>query len=296
MLDQVISQHVVTQLQSSNIVLGKIPASCSGIHQPLDVSPLFRAAKSRMKSVVAKASIVSNTVLETHVRNALSLLESKCNVSVKSEQKNKVVYGCSVIVQTLQDTVKRSHIVKGFETCGQYPLDFNKIMSQCYKDVDQEMLNKLLLSTNAHVEYFLDHGQLTDEQLDASDIPQSPTKKSVPRDERAIYNQRAVIVTHFSTVDRYQTHVNAGLNLGTTITACRDPVEKKNLKNAAKLVAASQKKEDKKKKEADRLANLSKEEIAAERAHKREIAAGKRIVKEADLQSAKALLVQAVSK
>ncbi len=53
-LDQVFSVETYGILRDADIDVGKIPASCSGILQPSDVSPLFRAAKEKLRSLLLK--------------------------------------------------------------------------------------------------------------------------------------------------------------------------------------------------------------------------------------------------
>jgi len=47
-LDVLMNNDITELLKETHVFLGKISASCSGIHQASDVSPLFRAAKQKV--------------------------------------------------------------------------------------------------------------------------------------------------------------------------------------------------------------------------------------------------------
>ncbi len=59
-LDEAFRPDVRSLLRQKNIHLGKLLVFCSGIHQPPDVSPLFRAAKTRLRGLLSNKSSHSN--------------------------------------------------------------------------------------------------------------------------------------------------------------------------------------------------------------------------------------------
>jgi hypothetical protein len=262
-------------LKTHSIDFGKVSASCSAIHQPSDVSPLFKTVKSKLKTITKKQADVSNDLVEHHMRSQFDTATHKALKDISSELKTKIIHGCLSIQYALQQCIQPRFIVNGFKDCGQYPLEYERIMSQCYREISNEALGAMKDATDANVEFFLKHGQLTEEQLDSTGIPQFDVNdegKATPRDKRVLNHQRAVLLSHPDTIDRYTEYVNRGLPLGDTIIQLPQGQERKEMAAAAKLVEKDNRKkasEEKRKLEATRKAQLSKEERDAELAHKR---------------------------
>ena len=71
-LNQVFFTDVLKMLKSKMISLGKISVSCSGIHQPSDMSPLFKATKKARKKCMANPSLLKpHPLLSNNLRLAL---------------------------------------------------------------------------------------------------------------------------------------------------------------------------------------------------------------------------------
>lgn len=280
-------------LKSSAVDFGKISASCSGIHQPSDVSPIFKSVKARLKTIIKKDTDVSNDILEAHMRNLFKETPHKVLKEVSPELKNKIIYGCLSIKYALEDCMRPRLIRDGFKNCGQFPLSYKAIMDQCYSEITHEDFEAMKEATDMNVEYFLKHGQLTEEQLTATGIPEFEVKKgdnTVPRDKRVLNHQRAVLLSHPETIDRYTEYVNKGLPIGETIVQVKDRSERKELMEAAKIVGKEKKKKEsaeKRKLEATRKAQLSKEEKAAESAQKRAKVEAKKAQDTIELEEAK---------
>ena len=89
-LEQVFFAETFAMLRDTNIDIGKVPASCSGILQPSDVSPLFRAAKTKLRNLLMKHLIGDNPVVKKSIMKVLNDLEVKYSLSIGSGQKKKV--------------------------------------------------------------------------------------------------------------------------------------------------------------------------------------------------------------
>lgn len=287
------TSKVYDLLRDSKVDIGKVAASCSGIHQPSDVSPVFKAAKRRLATVTKKQFDVIDPVVERHIRTKFSTTSSLAIKELSAELKNKIVFGCLSIKYVLQDVLKPRLIVDGFAACGQYPLSYEKLMGQCYGKIPKEVLDQMHESVDDNVEYFLTHGELTEAQLDATNIPEFIADKGTPRDQRVLNHQRAVVLSHPDTINRYTEYVNKGLPIGDKIIEVPSGSERKQLTDAAKLIEKDNKKKaaaEKRKQEALRKSNLSKEEKALEMAEKRRKQDEKKAKESASLVSAKQLL------
>ena len=142
----------------------------------------------------------------------------------------------------MQEVVRPRLIKDGFALCGQYPLNFETVMRQSYTKLTPENINDLKKSIPDDEAYFRQHGELTEEQLDKSNIPTVyEESNTIPRNNRPLANQRAVLITHSETVARQQAYFNSSLDLGSAILALPTAEERKLAKTAAKEVAKDEK-------------------------------------------------------
>jgi len=268
-LDEVFAAIVQKLLNTTGIQMGKIPASCSGILQPSDVSPLFRAAKQKLKSQLQKHLGGRNSTIERLIINSINELMKKHQVEFSAEQKLKTSQGAVAIVNAIAEVQRPRIIAKGFLDCGEHPLNLEKMMKQCYTEVSPQILEIMRNATPGDVAFFLQHGHLTEAQMTKSGIPIYDEERSTPRDESVLHHQRAVLITHDATRERRQDYINCGLNLGSAITASNKPkAEKFQLKKDAKLISTLQKREQKKEAEDFRKGNMTEQELEQEKAEK----------------------------
>ena len=82
--------------------------------------------------------------------------------------------------------------------------------------------------------------------MDISNIPQIVEMNS-PRDSRPFHQQRAVLLTHESTRERYISRIINGLSIGSLIANTSDQHAKKRLQVAAKFVGSMDKAREKQK-------------------------------------------------
>ena len=75
-----------------------------------------------------------------------------------------------MVLWSLREVVRPTIIKRGFEDTGQYPLSFDSIMDRCYTKVNQIERDAMKATTEVDVLYFKTHGNITEEQLDRSNI------------------------------------------------------------------------------------------------------------------------------
>lgn len=269
------------------INLGKLPASCSGIHQPCDVSPVFRSAKAALKKVYANGMTTYNFVLDHNIRAALAALKADSNISLTSSTVTDIVFGCMDIVFAVRESCTSAKIKAGFSDCGQYPLDFDKLMRRSYVEVSDEMLDHLKLNIDRDVGIFLQNGFLSERDLDASQIP---TNSDSLRDELPIQNQRAVLVTNVGVRSRHVSRQNSGLDIGNTIVDCPDSATRSQLKKASSMIGKIHASEIRKEAERSRKATQSVEESKIEKERKKEDKRRKDEKRQAEIMDAKLML------
>lgn len=207
---------------------------------------MFKATKKKLLGVSLAGAIEANPALSGRIRSELRCLQEKQSVVVSNDQNNKIVDACVAIVWTLQGCVNPERIMRGFEDSGQVPPSFGKVMNLCYRKPSKALLSHLKSRTTEDVEFFLTHGQLTEAQLEAAGIPKHEDDTGIPRDCRHLNHQRATLLNHSETIQRYQAYYNKGLDLGNVVTNCEQPQEKKELKQAAKNISQKEKIENRK--------------------------------------------------
>ena len=96
----------------------------------------------------------------------------------------------------MQDGQISSHVRRGFEDCGQFPLSFHAIMKQCFKAITFQDMQAMEMASIKDVEYFKQHGFITDEILEQSHPALVSDHSNKPRDQRPLQNQRTTVVNH----------------------------------------------------------------------------------------------------
>jgi hypothetical protein len=173
----------------------------------------------------------------------------------------KVAEGCCAITRAMQEGQICKHIRKGFADCGQYPLSFRKIMKQCFTYIPDKDLKEVEELSEEHVKIFQQHGHITDEVLaNAHPIFRTDYEDTMPRDQRPIQNQRAIIINHREVVERFIEYRNGGEHIGDALINQADPNKRRKLQNAIKVVQRRRSQEEAKKRKALEAARLSDEE------------------------------------
>lgn len=249
-MNEVFTNAIISELQDYEIILSKIAASCSHIHQAADMGPVFRALKAHLAAITRKGLSVENKLLDLRIMEALGKLEVEFNITLPAEKKDKFSFGLRTLVKTMKDLLTADLIMKSFERTGQCPVDFDKIIGQCYTSLDQEMRTHMSEHLAHDVPLFRAQGRLTEAQYEESGIPTLDDPDDKPRDERALQNERAVLLSHPKTVERRLQQVNSSLPLGNALMAPElSKQERKELQDAAKAV--DRRKRSDEKKEAD---------------------------------------------
>ena len=145
-------------------------------------------------------------------------------------------------------------------------------------------------TTATDVALFKEHGQLTEEQLDNSKIATIPNDKAIPRDQRPLQNQRAVLVSHKETLERFVTYENRGLEIGQAILQTASGKERKEYRVARNIVAKHQNREKKKKENQEKNSQLTPEQKKQQAAVRQANTAAKKAKEKAEYESALAFI------
>lgn len=283
MLNAAFRTAAITKFEDSNIELGKLPASCSGIHQAADVSSLFRSVKDRVLSNETNQQMFVNVVLQNNIAAAIAHFESKKSIRIGPDMCKKIKDACNSAVDAIQNMISPCKIRGGFSKTGQFPLCYDRVMGQSFTELTAEEHQRLLERSETDVEIFKVNGQLTEKELDDSNVP---TIESKIRDQLMIQNQRATLITNPKTCERHINRVNHGMPIGNAIIDCDDKVEKKKMDEAMRRISKAQGNIAKKDAEKARKAAMTEEEKRQEKEDKKRKREEKKAADEAQLQQA----------
>ena len=201
---QIVSADVQQSLATAMIDVGKIAASCSGVQQPCDVANTFKACKRVLQSITENKVNVSNDALDSKIHASFAeLVRAYPSLTITSAMRKKTVHAVLSIVYTLKNTMRPIDMAKGFEECGHWPTSYEKIMSTCYHQVPSDQLVSIKEASSTLIQTFQTNGCITEADMDACMVPAVAENNSIPRDQRALSNQRAVLLTHTETLARY---------------------------------------------------------------------------------------------
>jgi len=180
-------------IREQNVCQGKTHASCSGKTQSSDVSRFFLSSKKGLKSSkVREVSDYFDSTLDRRLRDAFARRSSE----LSTEKVTKVVHALMKIVKVTADCKRPSIIVDGYRVTGMYPVSFEQAMSQCQRKISPTEMQCMVDAIPAAVTEFRLNGCLSEEWMDGQGIVNVNPVGSVPKDERALHQQRAVIFNH----------------------------------------------------------------------------------------------------
>ena len=170
---------------TSSAMLLSITASCSGIHQSSDVSPLFQVIKTKIHAVETRKyrSPLINTAL-------LTILAS-CGFS--AAMRSKISDGLQKVVSTIRAVMTAEMIVAGYEKTGQFPVDFAVTMRQSTYTFTLLEWATMTANLDAAADRFCLAGELTEAEMNDLQIPSvaESQRNKKPKDQRLLH--------HFST-------------------------------------------------------------------------------------------------
>lgn len=109
-----------------------------------------------------------------------------------------------LIVYVLKDTLTVSRIKDGYRKTGQYPIDFDKAMKKCTREITAEDLQHMKNSLSKLVEAYRARGEVTEEEFDQLGIIDVYQNQGKPKDERVLHQQRAVVMNKNVCLTKYR--------------------------------------------------------------------------------------------
>jgi len=198
-------EDVIQLFKDALIDFGKTPASCSAICQSSDASPFFKAAKKRLKFVCSDENNAKVDWKKTPIGMDLKeVLAHHPNIS--DAMQSKIIEGLQLITVTILDTLNPSVIKKGYELIGQYPINFNKAMKWCTKQMSIAEMQTMEERMGDMVAMFRTKGCVTETDMDELGIINVNPPNSVAKHNRALHQQRAVIMNSEDCIAKFKVY------------------------------------------------------------------------------------------
>ncbi len=175
----------------------------------------------------------------------------------KTEQRDKIVEAIQKVVWVLKNYTKPQTVSDGYRNCGQWPLSYDMAMGKCptYRKLTKKQEDIMKNAVGEMVEIYRERGIVTEEEMDNLHIPQVVgTDRTIPKDQRVLYQQRAVLMSGDECIRQYKARIQRIL-------------DEKNMKEQKKQEAA-ERAEQKKQEAAEKAAERVR--VMAEKAAKRD--------------------------
>jgi hypothetical protein len=257
------NENILQLLVASAVLIGKLPASTSAILQPSDVAPTFKVSKAYLQKIIQNNQDVSNRVVQSKIMDAMSDVAANFGFEITEATKHRYAYGCLAVASAVLSAATPMNIRQGFRDSGQYPLDFNKMLGNCYRSVDNELRKRMEARLEGDLILFRQQGYLTEEQYEDSGIDTLDVPDGKPRDERAIQNQRALLINHPATVKRRRDVITDDPQLQQILMSGKlERKRKQELIGAMKILKAEETKKRKKEERDAKRQAMSPGELA----------------------------------
>lgn len=222
-LEAFMEDDIRTLLDTENIILAKIPASCSGISQPSDVSDFFKASKKRLEYL--PRSLRDNSVVKARPNMTVEeedeleqqigeypdadIVEQLDQIlketSFTSDKKGKIIDALQRIAWVIRTTLTLDMVRQGYQRVGWVPKpSLRKAMGKCTKALSTEEYNNLEEHWQELASCYIQKGELTETDMDKVGIVGGTTgRNKKPKNDRPLHQQRAVMINHPFCVTKY---------------------------------------------------------------------------------------------
>jgi hypothetical protein len=118
------------------------------------------------------------------------------------------------VAVTFQKVMNRNKILHSFQKSGQVKTGWTDFLDSkmrlCKTKIDGEQYKILRNSFDFHVKEFREHGKITEESMDAKNIPiyvDEKERSTLPKDKRVLHTQRCLIINHQHIIVEYDNYL-----------------------------------------------------------------------------------------
>lgn len=190
--------HNLELLKSRNILVGKSPASCSGILQASDVADTFKAIKTSLKHGKDCPAFTEDLHQDLY-----TVLDAVGNFA--SEKKAVIVDALRYISFTVAKCARRDTVLAGYVRTGQYPVDLEKTLSLTTHPYTCDQKEAIIAAVPHLIEHMRIFGEIPESLMDEHKIINLNSLRwsSKDNDTKPLSNQRAVIMNAETCINKY---------------------------------------------------------------------------------------------
>jgi len=231
-LQVAMTPQVQKELEEAKIHAIKLPASCSLVSQACDLMNDFRGTKSTLRAMANNTK--GEDVLMENIWAGIEAHRAKYPKSLSSEIAKKVADGLGRIVFSMRKNCRPNDPKKAFEKAHQFPQNYDTHLELCTTKLKKEEWARVLSAREAIKKEFQRSGQCADEVFAKLKLRSMVKhhKRKTAKNDRTLHQQRAVILTHEKTRQRYDDYKH------------RDKNEHKRLRNGKKKEASASEEDD----------------------------------------------------
>lgn len=188
-----------TALVNANVILGKSPASCTPLFQPLDSGKLFLASKTRFRGLLNDGYTPADPTVVKGLKDIFHDHRRKFPKKYKQNKKPSEALGTYfttaikllyTAAEALRGTAVSSVLQDSFRISGVSPLNPALIRDRCKYAWSEEEASGFLMAVPTLSEVFASNFELKESDFDDCGIPTN--NKS--RDELPVHRRRALLL------------------------------------------------------------------------------------------------------
>ena len=235
-LDEV-NDAIKKKFEDNNIIVLKLPASCSAILQTLDKCKLFLSSKKALSRSIEQIRETTSTFYQMQLEKVKEVLTNrdmkpegyKVTKGKTLDQRALDILCCIEVIQKVQ----HAGVFRwAFEDCGMFPINFRRTLKCGFSERKvfenhfiQEEYHKLVEDNmERFVDSFLKNGVLEDKIMDECRIPKAAEEENKrDKDDRVARSNRCIILTSTTYLDYLKNkRENQVIAANATAAAARD--------------------------------------------------------------------------
>ena len=193
-----IENNIRMNLDSKDILLMKLPASCSGALQPSDLAKMYNLMKKKMSTL--EPSIID--ALKEQKKSLIDRMDAFLKALIpgvppmKAEDRRKRTEAIVIIDYCFQNIYTAGTYAFGFKQSGCHPLSLSQFVRQCTTPYSEDMVDLINCALPELENAFLKSHMIPEDLMDRLNIPNiyADTEKR-RKDEKVAWQQRAVLLS-----------------------------------------------------------------------------------------------------
>jgi len=197
------SSNILACCEANNIILAKLPGSSTGFSQPFDVGSCFRATKSSLRAAMPRDT---NDEVQTNMLAQVSHLQAvvRDHSRMGPGPRKTVAVLLSRLNAALDVGLRKDLVRKSFHSAGYYPFDAEARLDAFKGSLGHDLTTRQAAAAVERLALvYISNGRLCEKDYEDEgfittelEYKRAESATLVSRDDRAITQQRAVILSH----------------------------------------------------------------------------------------------------